>query len=92
MLSLCFHHVATVASPFRSTVFHFLARLSQLSLLHKNVNTFSHTKDNLMGLTAVVSSSYDSRFEICPANNHYPGRDHETWFGVSKFSSYPRSS
>ena len=28
MLSLCFIHVATVASPFCSSVFHFLAKLS----------------------------------------------------------------
>jgi len=27
-----------------------------------------------------------------PANYQYPGRDHETWFELSKFSSYPRSS
>ena len=29
MLSLCFSHVATVASPFCSSVFHFLAKLSK---------------------------------------------------------------
>jgi len=53
MLSLCFSHVATVANPFRSSVFIFLAKLSKiceiffscekktmkLSLLHKNVYT-----------------------------------------------------
>ena len=27
---------------------------------------------------AVVSSSNDQRFEICPANYHYPDRDYET--------------
>jgi len=67
MLSLCFSHVATIASPFHSSVFHFLAKLSKiceifflcakktmkLSLLHKNVNTSSHRKGNLMALTAV---------------------------------------
>ena len=66
MLSLCFSHVATVASPFRSSIFHFLAQVSKiweifscekktikLSLLHKNVNTFSRRKGNLMALTAV---------------------------------------
>jgi len=80
MLSLCFNqsyelcapYVATVTSSFRSSVFHFLAKLSKLweiffscekktmklSLLHKNVNTSSHIKVNLMALTAVVSS-YD---------------------------------
>ena len=66
MLSLCFSHVATVASPFRCSVFHFLAKLSEiceifflcekktrkLSLLHNNVNTSSH-RGNLMALTAV---------------------------------------
>jgi len=81
MLSLCFNHVATVASLFRSSVFHFLAKLSKiceiffsrekrtmkLSLLHKNLNTSSHIKGNLMALTAVFSSSYDWKFEICPA-------------------------
>ena len=67
MLSLCVSHVATVASPFRSSVFHFLAKISKicgiffpceektmkLSLLHENVNTSSHRKGNLMALTAV---------------------------------------
>ena len=69
MLSLCFNHVATVASPVRSSVFHFLAKHSKiweivfscekktmkLSLLHKNVNTSSHIKGNLMAQTAVFS-------------------------------------
>jgi len=73
MLSLCFNHVATIASPFRSSVFHFLAKLSKiceiffscekktmkLSLLNKNVNASSHRKGNLMALTAFVSPSYD---------------------------------
>jgi len=67
MLSLCFSHVAIVASLFRSRIFYFLAKLSQicesffscekkpmkLSLLHKNVNTSSHIKGNLMALTTV---------------------------------------
>jgi len=67
MLSLCISHVATVVSPFRSSVFHFLAKLSKiceiffscekktmkLNLLHKNVNTSSHRKGNLLALTAV---------------------------------------
>jgi len=73
MLSLCLNHVATVASLFPSSVFHFLAELSKiceiffsrekktmkLSLLHKNVNTSSPIEGNLMALTAVFSSSYD---------------------------------
>jgi len=73
MLSLCFDHVATVASLFRSGVFHLLVKLSKiceiffsrekktmkLSLLHKNVNTPSHIKGNLMALTTVFNSSYD---------------------------------
>jgi len=106
MLSLRFNHVATVASLFRSSVFHFLAKLSticeiffsrekkttKLSLWPKNVNISSHIKGNLRALTAVFSSSYDWKFEICPANYHYPGRDHETWSELNKFSSYPRSS
>jgi len=73
MLALCFNHVAAVASPFRSSVFYFLAKLSKiceiffsrekktmkLSLSHKNVNTSSRITGNLMALTAVFSSSYD---------------------------------
>jgi len=73
MLSLCFSHVATVAGPFCSSVFHFLVKLSKsceiffscekktmrLSLLHKNVNASSHRKGKLMALTVVISSSYD---------------------------------
>jgi len=98
MLSLCFSHVATIASPFGSSVFPFLAKLSKiceiffscekktmkLSLLHNNVNTSSHWKGNLMALTVTKRDM--------PANYHYPGRDHETWFELSKFSSNPRSS
>ena len=67
ILSLCFSHVATVASSFRCNVFHFLAKLSKiceiffswekktmkLSLSHKNINTSIHRKGNLMALTAV---------------------------------------
>jgi len=67
MLSFCFSHVVTVVSPVRSSVLQFLAKLSKickiffscekktmtLSLLHKNVNTSSHRKGNLMALTAV---------------------------------------
>ena len=67
MLSHCFSHVATVARPFRSRIFHLLAKLFEiyeiffscekrtmtLSSLHKNVNTSSHKKGNLMALTAV---------------------------------------
>ena len=65
MLSLS--HAPTVASPYRSSVFHFLVKLSKickiffscekktikLSLLHENINTSSHRKGNLMALTAV---------------------------------------
>ena len=68
MLSLCFSHVATGASPFCSNLFHFLAKLSKIC-----------------SYTAVISSSYDKRFEIFPANYYYPGRDPETWFELSKF-------
>ena len=64
MLSLCFSHVVTVASPFRSSVFHFLAKICEiffscekknmkLSVLHKNLNTSSHRKGSLMALTTV---------------------------------------
>jgi len=93
ILSLWFGHVATVASPLCSSVFHFLlanlykireiffsykkkiTKLYRLSLLHKNVNASRYrNKGYLMALTTVISSSYDLRFEICPANYHYPGR------------------
>jgi len=65
MLSLCFSHVAIVASPSHSSVFHFLVKLfkigdfhvkkksMKLCLSHKNVNISSHRKGNLMALTAV---------------------------------------
>ena len=69
---LCSPYAAAVASPSRSSVFNFLARLSKicaiffscektmkLSLLHKNVNTSSHLKGDLMALSAVFNSSYD---------------------------------
>jgi len=72
MFSLCFSHVAIIMSPFRSSIYHFLAKLwkfceifcscekktMKLSLIHKNVNTSSHRKGNLMTLTAVY------RFEL----------------------------
>ena len=76
MLPLCFSHVATVASPFCSSVFYFLAKLSKiceiffscekkmkLSLLHKNVNTSSHIKGNLMALT-VFRTNRSFQFEL----------------------------
>ena len=67
MLSLCFSHMATVASPFRSSIFHFLAKFlkfaeiffswekkaMKLNLLRKNTKTSSHRKGNLLALTAV---------------------------------------
>jgi len=56
-------HVTTVVSPFRSSVFHFLAKICEiffpcektmkLSLLYKNVNTSSHRKGKLIALIAV---------------------------------------
>jgi len=56
----------------------------KLSLLHKNVDISSHRKGNLVALTTVC------QFEICPADYpNYQGRDHETWFELSNFSSYP---
>ena len=68
MLSLCSSHVTIMASPFRSSVFHFLAinflkfvrfsshmkrKTLRLSLLHKKVNISSHRKGNLVALTTV---------------------------------------
>jgi len=41
MLSLCFSHVATVVSPFRSSVSHFLAKLAKV-----RENFFSREKKN----------------------------------------------
>jgi len=70
MLSLCISHVATVASPFHSSVFHFLAKLSKiffsfekktmkLGWVRKNVNISSHRKGKLMALTTVHQLNYD---------------------------------
>ena len=67
MLSLYFSHMSTIASSFRSSVFHFLVKLPEiceiffpcekktmkLSLLHMTVNTSSYIKGNLMALTVV---------------------------------------
>jgi len=67
MLFLCISHVATVASPFHSSAFHFLLnflnvvrfsshmerKTMKLSLLHKNENTSSHRKGTLVALTTV---------------------------------------
>jgi len=63
---LCSPYVATVGSPFRSSVSHFLAKLSKiceiffscekkkmkLSLLNKNVGTSGRIEGNLMALTS----------------------------------------
>ena len=50
--------IERVASPFRSSVIHFLAKLSKIcELVTQDVNTSSHIKGNPMALTAVVSSS-----------------------------------
>jgi len=70
---LCFSHVSTGVSPFRFSVFHFLAKLSKickiffscerktmkLALLHENVNTSTHRNGNLVALIAVYQLSYD---------------------------------
>jgi len=86
MLSLCFSHVATIASPFRSSVFHFLAKLSKiceiffshekktmkLSLLHKNVNTCIHRKGNLMALTMVYQFELGLKVEDKPSKLSLP--------------------
>ena len=58
--------------------------------LHKNV-TYPAT-EKVIWWPLLISLSYDSKFEICTANYLYPGKDHETWFELSKFLSYPRSS
>ena len=71
MLSLCFTYMATVASPFHSSIFHFLAKLSKtpeifscekktmkLSLLHKNVNMSNHRKGDSVALTAVYQFEF----------------------------------
>jgi len=82
MLSLCFNHVTTVASPFCSSVFHFLAKqfkiceiffscvkkTMKLSLLRNNVNTSSHIKGNLMALTIVY------QFELWLKIRDMPGK------------------
>ena len=71
---------------------HVKRKTMKLSLLHKSVNTSSHKKGNLMALTAVYQFELWLKFEICPVNYHYPSRDHEAWFELIKFSSYPSSS
>ena len=45
MLSVCFSHAVTVASPFRSSVFHFLAKLSRICEIF-----FPHVKRNKIKL------------------------------------------
>jgi len=62
----------------------------KLRLLHNNVNISNQRKGNLVTLSTV--SQFEFEFEICPANYHYPGRDEETWFELSKFSTHLRSS
>jgi len=85
-LSLCFSHMATVASPFCSSVFHFLAKLSKiceiffscekkttrLSLLYKNVSTSSHRKSNLMALTAVYQFELWLKVQDIPSKLSLP--------------------
>jgi len=45
MLSLCISHVATITSPFRSSVFHSLAKLSKVCEIF-----FSYEKKNEVNL------------------------------------------
>jgi len=104
MVSLCFSREATVVSPFCSSVFHFLAKLSEiceiffscekktmkLSLLHEHVNTPSHRKGNLMALTGFISSVMTKHY-ICPANYHYPGRDRVFELSVYFYQYYFQS-
>jgi len=80
MLSLCFSHVANVANPFCSSVFHFLAKLSEIFEIF-----FLCGKEN----NEVKLVTQECK-HIQP--QHYSGRDHETWSELSKFSSYLRSS
>jgi len=85
MLSLCFSHPATVASPFRSSVFQCLAKLCKifgifscekrkmiLSLMHQNVNTSSHRKDNLVAPTAVYQFELLLKVEDMPSKLSLP--------------------
>jgi len=70
MLSLCFNHVATVATPFRSSVFYLLVKLSKICeifLLHKNVNVSSHRKDKLVALTAVYQFELQLKVRNVPS-------------------------
>jgi len=105
---LCSPYVATIASPLNSSVFHFLAKLSKiceifflcekktmkLSLLHKNVNTSSHIKRNLVALTQLSvhvmtkGSRYAQQIIITLAGTMKPG----SWFELGEFASYLRSS
>ena len=71
MLSFCFSHVATVSSPFRSSVFHFLAEISKICEIF-----FSHEKKTMpfdgtsLGLSVRVmtkSSKYTQKIIITQA-------------------------
>jgi len=98
MLSLCFNHVATVASPFCSSVFHFLAKLSKiweiffscekktmkLSLLHKNGNTSSHIKGSLMAPTTVYQFELWLKVRYMPSKLSLPRQGPWNWVWVKQ--------
>ena len=47
MLSLCISHVASVASPFRSSVFHFLGKLSKICEKNNEVNLVTEERKHI---------------------------------------------
>ena len=91
MLSLCFSHLATAASPFHSSVFHFLAKLSKIceiffsyekknnevKLVTQECEQSSHRKGNL------VAVEWWPKVRDVPSKLSSPGSDHETWFELS---------
>ena len=75
-----------LATSFRSSLFHFLAKFSKivrfsshvkrnkmkLSLLYKNVNTSSHRKSNAMALTAVYQFELRLKVRDMPSKLSLP--------------------
>jgi len=63
----------------------------ELSLLHKNVNTSSHRKGDLMALTTVYQYELWLKVWYIPSQLSLP-RQGPTWSESTEFSSYLRSS
>jgi len=86
MLSLCFSHVATVASPFRFSVFHFLAKLSKIceiffsckkknnevKFVTRECTHISHRKGNLVTLTTIEQFQLWLKVRDIPCKLSFP--------------------